>query len=210
MSGPRIVGISGATEHGKDEISKIWVSTYGYTRYGFSEEMKKELRDRLRRTLKSITIWDELNLQLKNLPDHLRWHGDVALDESWWDERLHYILWNERTPTIRALQQEYGMLRRKDDEHYWVRKWMIAVSKLDLQLIVVPDVRMWVEAKYLREAGARLFKVERPGHTAAGVKGLHEDPTERNLDLWTDWDHVFVNNGTIEDLNQKVVDWVHG
>ena len=79
--------------------------------------------------------------------------------------------------------------------------------------IVVTDVRFRDEAEALKRMGAMLVRIIR---TAGGDAGATETPTspcatgipghlsEIDLDGWEGWDHVIINDGSLQDLAAKV------
>lgn len=206
-----LVGVSGKSGHGKDEIAGYLVRHHGFVRAGWSDALKDEVGTILREVVKRITVVDEMAGALVGLPDELRWHLDRGQDAAWWDMRIHYALHVNRSPIIRALLQAWGTeLRRAEAGDYWLDAWerRLEAKHGDLRSpdlrVVVPDTRFPNEAARLLKHGGRLLRVERPGHAAAGAAG-HESETA--LDDFTAWDAVIPNTGTITELYARVEAW---
>lgn len=77
---------------------------------------------------------------------------------------------------------------------------------------IIPDTRFPNEAKAIRDRGGILIRINRPikkrqkGSTDANAR-LHlknAHPSETALDNWEDWDYIIENDGTLEDLLEKV------
>ena len=68
--------------------------------------------------------------------------------------------------------------------------------------VVVTDVRYPNELLALKALGALTIKIERPGFPP------RDDPSDRALANWSDWDLVITNDGTIEDLRDHITAWV--
>lgn len=204
-----LVGISGKIGSGKDVIASYLAREHGFVRVAWADALKDEVRSRLRQTVRRITITDEVTGALASIPDELRWHTDRDQDEAWWDARLFYALWINRSPIVRSLLQEWGTdLRRADQPGYWLDAWERRVRKLygDLDSpglrVVVPDTRFPDEAQRILTLGGRLIRVNRPGHESPAAG--HESETA--LDGWTRWDAVLENAGTISDLEAQTAE----
>lgn len=63
---------------------------------------------------------------------------------------------------------------------------------------IISDVRFPNEAKAIKDRGGILIRVNRESSSSS----IHE--SEIALDNYTDWDYVIDNNGTIEELTEKV------
>lgn len=205
--------------HGKDAVAAHLVSRYGFARVGWADELKHEVGTRLRDTIKQITLMDEAMGFLPNLPRHLRGPGPGGgnkLSEDGWTARIHYALWTERSPAIRALLQEYGtQVRRADQDDYWLDAWERRIERFfgerafhphsDLR-IVVPDTRFPNEAMRALNHKALLVRVNRPLLPPGPMAG-HESETA--LDGWREWDLYVENVGTLADLHSAIDKWAH-
>ena len=131
-----IIGLSGYARSGKDEVAKILVEEYGYTRAAFADKIKELLLE----TNPQIG-----GNRLQHLIDTYGW--EVAKSQ----------------PEVRYLLQSLGVGARKllgDDI------WIISVlRKMDdkNQNYVITDVRFENEAVMIKQIGGELWRIKRPG-----------------------------------------------
>ena len=94
-----------------------------------------------------------------------------------------------------------GNKRRSEDEDYWIKK----IVEFPYNC-VVPDVRMLRELNFFKSENAFTIRVNAPLgiRKSRGALANVNDETETQLDEITDWDYVIENDGTIEDLKNKV------
>lgn len=176
-----LVGIHGAIGSGKDVAAAHLCRTRGFTRVAYGDALKEEVARILRRPLAAYA---------KEHPRY-RFLGE--------DEAVARLI-QDKPQVVRALIQAWGTeLRRAEAPGYWVEKLRRRTEGLDR--IVVPDVRFENEAAFVRESGGYLLKVVRPDHT------WDDHASERDLDGWTNWDVVILNDGTVADLEAKVEAW---
>jgi hypothetical protein len=200
-----LVGVHGRIGTGKDTVAAYLCRQWGFSRRGFADALKREVATRLRTTL--ITYLVEAD-EATRAECH-QFEGTAEL-EVFWEQRLREALWVEKPPVLRALLQEYGTeVRRADDADYWVRAWVETLpgdrSSEGLRSwprITVPDVRFTNEAATLRRLGGHLVKVVRSGRRGDA------HASETDLDGWTDWDLVLVNDASVPALEAKVAAWI--
>jgi hypothetical protein len=112
---------------------------------------------------------------LQDLVDLVRW--DKAKEE----------------PQVRRLLQDLGISARDlIDKNIWVTSALSSVTKD--QRVVVTDVRFENEAMMIKLMGGQLWRVKR-----IGVGPVNDHVSESELDGYK-VDQIFVNNGTLEDL----------
>lgn len=132
--------------------------------------------------------------------------------------RLGYpedIIWRKPTPDpIRRLLISHGQAMRWIDADHWVRCAIrdIEQAQRDLyQLVVIDDLRFWNEAEAMRTLGATLVRVEMtdPLYRIQFVPGIDDDPSERDLDLWDDWDwKISARHGQTHELRRQALEIV--
>ena len=108
--------------------------------------------------------------------------------------------------SVRRILQWWGTeYRRAADPDYWTKAWERKVAGYNLQKvhILVDDVRFVNELQTLKNLGARIVKIERPGVAAAG-----DHASETSLDAYRDWCQVLLNDGSLEEFKQQVADLV--
>jgi hypothetical protein len=171
-----IIGLTGYAQSGKDTVANYLVKQHGFTRVAFADKIRDVLY--------------EMNPIVNGEP------LQITVDVEGWDKA-------KQRPSIRLLLQNLGVAARKHiDEDVWIRA---ALSASDLNTdIVVTDVRFLNEADrilfYSKMTGqtAEVWRIERPGVTA--VNGHVSEHDMANYEV----DQVFVNNGSIEDLEQSI------
>jgi len=105
--------------------------------------------------------------------------------------------------TVRRLLQWWGTeYRRTQDPDYWTKAWGHRVEQYDLSCvhILVDDVRFINELNVIRAHGGLIVKIERPGFL-----GANSHSSETSLDGFTGWDDIVVNDGTLEEFREKIL-----
>ena len=78
--------------------------------------------------------------------------------------------------------------------------WLNRIIQSQLMNLIIPDVRFQNEFNAIKGKDGILIKIIRAGQN----KGT--DPAEISLDNETRWDHVIENNGTLEDLEARLLE----
>ncbi|MEU7186442.1 hypothetical protein [Streptomyces sp. NPDC045369] len=188
MAHPHIALI-GKARSGKDTVATAFIRHAYYTRVAFGDEVKVALI-RL-----DPYVSAPAPRRSTEVPIRL---ADIIRSIGW--ERAKDVF-----PEVRRLLQEYGQAVRELDPEFWVRPALARVRQGTQWNMpcVVTDVRYANELDALREEGAVVVRVERPGAGLAGDAGAHESETE--LDGVTP-DHVLHNGGTLAQLRASVRD----
>jgi hypothetical protein len=122
-------------------------------------------------------------------------HGRLG----WAIKGLGYEAAKRTYPEVRAFLQRLGYgARQVFGEDFWTNQTMQKAIASNVP-IVISDVRFLNEAQVIKSAGGLLVKITRPGHHGDG----HVSETE--LADYTGWDLVIENNGSILELEQRVV-----
>ena len=130
-----IIGLSGYARSGKDEVAKILVEEYGYTRAAFADKIREFLYE----TNPQIG-----GNRLQHLIDTYGW--EVAKSQ----------------PEVRHLLQSIGVGARKllgDD--IWIYQVLKDLHPSDK--VVISDVRFINEAECIGARGGQLWRIKRPG-----------------------------------------------
>ena len=181
-----LIGVGGYARSGKDTTAKYFIERFGFTRVGFSDELKFEVAQKLRKTLA---------VEAKRFYGHQLSGGLATLDEV-----IHKLLWEDRTELTRALLQEWGTsVRRAEDPDYWTSRLIKKYLNRHGQRFVVPDTRFLNELQLIRTWNGFLIWIERPG---IGPESSH--PSETTLGPKVGWDAIIVNDGTKQDLYAKL------
>ncbi|MCB1711621.1 MAG: hypothetical protein KDH96_03810, partial [Candidatus Riesia sp.] len=100
----------------------------------------------------------------------------------------------------REIMQKMGTeVGRSIHENAWVNALF---NKYEDQWWIIPDTRFPNEAQAIKNRGGKLIRVNRV--ITSIVEDIH--PSETSLDKYTDWDFVIDNNGTREELEEKVIE----
>lgn len=110
---------------------------------------------------------------------------------------------------IRKFYQNTGALMRQMNEDVFVELMdarLTSIKNDPQAMIIIPDVRFKNEADYIKSfKDAILLKVERPSIDKS--LSIYDDKSEQEIDL-IEPDFTIVNDGTLEDLRAKVLDFV--
>jgi len=150
-----IIGLSGYARSGKDEIAKVLVSKYNFTRVAFADPIKKMLWD--------VNPLLKTDFTLQGVVSAYGW--DVAKGQF---------------PELRRLIQNLGVAAR---EHVDPDVWVIAALRQmdDVNThYVVTDVRFENEAIMIKQSGGELWRVERPG-----IEAVNDHISEHALKGYT-------------------------
>lgn len=117
--------------------------------------------------------------------------------------------------------QWFGQAMRSWKPRVWIDKLDEVIDILEGnrdQTIIVTDMRQPNEYEHLKNRGFTMIKVETPEHIR--IERMKErgefvtdeqlnHETERNIDDY-EWDHRIINDGSLEDLKQKVYEVLRG
>lgn len=180
-----LVGLSGYSGVGKDEVAKVFVDE-GYTRLAFA--------DTLRQIAEAIDPYVELS--------HTGPDGHVYHYREF--DRLNNIIktfgWDKaknQFADVRRLLQRLGTEAGRNiiHENIWVDT---AFNNCDADKIVITDVRFPNEADSIKARDGVLIRINRPG---VGPKNDHA--SETSLEDYP-FDYHFDNDGTLEQLQEAV------
>ena len=149
-------------------------------------------------------------------------HSDLLWSEEGWDAPVELI-----KPTVRQLLQEIGTEAMRDNIHphiwsnalfaEWKPQTIVRDGQeyrgLEFPKWIITDIRFPNEAKAIKDRGGVLIRVNRTydnlfhnmiGTDATTWKAPSTHPSETSLDNYKDWDYVIDNDGSLEDLFEKV------
>jgi len=100
----------------------------------------------------------------------------------------------------RPILQWWGVEFRRHyfGQDYWVSKMTQKLLAMDEDLAVVTDVRFRDEADFIRASGGFVVRVERE----TGLQDSHSSETD--LDGYSEFQATLSNDGTLDDLEEKV------
>lgn len=108
--------------------------------------------------------------------------------------------WNgQKDERGRALLQDLGMAARKYNPNFWIEQlpWQTKCYRGKQWPQVYTDVRFQNEADFVRSKGGIIVRIVRPGI----ISGNHESELKQS-EIAADIE--IVNDGTIEDLHNKI------
>jgi hypothetical protein len=178
-----IVGIGHVARVGKDVAATALSRDLGFQRRAFA--------DKLRELALEADPIVTASTQATNIGvgrGRLAW---VVQGIGWEEAKNVY-------PEVRKFLQDLGVGARKVfGEDFWVKQAVEGIRKG--QDVVFSDVRFHSEAEALQALGGKLIRIDRPGRVAEG------HVSETALAGFDGWDAVIVNDGTVQDLEAKVV-----
>lgn len=175
---PHIIGIAGRAGHGKDTVGAI-LADYGYQRVAFADKVR-EAALAINPTVAPVRFADFM--PFIHLSDVVAAYG--------WEHAKQF-------PSVRQLLQRIGteMGRNVLGENLWIDA---LYSSLDRQQkYVITDVRFENEVEFITANGGAVWFVDRP------VYGSASDHASERLSPAV-CDRIIVNDGTVDDLRDKV------
>ena len=203
-----IIGVCGFIGSGKDTIADYLTNFHGYRRESFANSLKDAVAQ--------VFGWDRTMLEGRTKQAR-EWREQV---DPWWSERL-------KMPNLtpRWILQYWGteVCRRAFHDDIWIASLenKLRNSKDD---IVISDCRFPNEIKSIKNAGGIVIRVVRGPEPDWYEDAVNMNAGDRNMSYaissermkrskihasetaWvgTNFDHVFDNNGSIDDLFRQV------
>ena len=164
-----IIGITGHAQHGKDTTGQFLVTSYGFKRYAFADQLRS-----MALTLNPIIYSEGPEVVTTRLADLVQSAGwDVA----------------KKDPEVRRFLQVLGTEAVRDHlgEDAWVDSLDKRLNDDDLTRdsdVVITDVRFLNEVRFIRRNGGEVWRVKRLEYVDGMIKdfdnGLGTDhPSER-------------------------------
>ncbi len=190
-----VIGICGFQGSGKDTIGDILVSKYGYTRLSFASILKD--------IVAILFDWDR-NMLEGNTPEY---RAQREIVDEWWSKQL-----NMPNLTPRWVLQQMGTDVMRTHFHNDI--WIIALKRkmLKYDKVVITDCRFENEISMLKSMDATIIHVIR-GNLPTWFDNVQQGenpPIDLHPSEWK-WIpfikscKVIHNDGTIDDLNDKVI-----
>jgi len=171
-----LIGIGHKKRRGKDTVANRLVDKHKFVRVSWADSLKESAR----------IIFGFSDRQL---------YGDLkeVIDPYW-----------GFSPRDALQKMGTDACRNNIDDMIWIKSAWLTVEKLRRQnpniSIVIPDVRFFNEANFIREKGGLLWKVDRdipPDATS-------NHPSEIDLDDYENWNTIIENNGSLHALCRKI------
>lgn len=180
-----IIGISGYARSGKDTVASI-LENAAYEKVAFADKPRQALL-----ALNPIIFFDTISFQPVRYNEILDMVGY---------ERAKTLY-----PEIRHLLQRFTTQVGRDliNKNIWVDLVIPDITRSTNSNFVISDCRFPNEAAAIKEAGGQIWRVVRPG-----VEAANKHVSEHALEGY-EFDHLVVNDGTIEDLSSKVLSLIN-
>jgi len=170
---------------GKDTVSKRLEEKHGFRRDSFAKSLKD--------AVSAMFNWDREMLE-GNGEESRKWRESP---DEFWSERFG------KSVTPRWVLQYFGteVMRQHMHDAIWIDS---CLSRYDGTPTVISDTRFQNELKTIKANGGEIILVKRgdlPTREQMQERGAHKSEWD-----WMGWnfDHVIENNGTKEELYQKV------
>ena len=207
-----IISVGYKYRRGKDTVGSILRERYGFEIWHWADEVYTECsaaciiftRDSVGR--ESLTI-DQIPVVTSSL---------VGIASAWIREAdgaecrdvsgtQTYSYHGMKEKDGRLLQWWATEFRRNLFElDYWMDRLSDRYNREGPVRLVVPDTRFPNEAAWIRAMNGQMWRVDRDEPVGGHRNRDPNHASETSLDSWTDWDHVFDNNGTTENLVVQV------
>lgn len=118
------------------------------------------------------------------------------------DLAIHFGWNGEKDEKGRRLLQDLGMAARAYDSEFWIRHAENSITHTPVEMSKIPyvwtDIRFENEAEFVRNRGGIIIRIVKQWENK---QDYHESEWNQ-IDIVAD--HMVVNNGTIEELHQKI------
>ena len=191
-----LIGICGLIGSGKDTVADRLVTHYKFKRDSFAKSLKDAVA--------SMFNWDREMLEGKTESSrHWREQPD-----NFWSERLG------KSVTPRWVLQHFGteVMRGKMYDGIWVDS---CIGRYKGENTVISDTRFPNEIKRIKECGGIILLVKRfkdPDWFTSYVEGnIVPQNIHSSEYAWakSEFDFTIENNGTLQDLNEKVDSFIN-
>jgi hypothetical protein len=186
-----LIGVVGLIGSGKDTVSKRLEQKHGFRRDSFAKSLKD--------AVSAMFNWDREMLE-GNGDDSRQWREQP---DKFWSKKFG------KTVTPRWVLQHFGteVMRQHMHDAIWIDS---CLSRYDGEPTVISDTRFQNELKTIKEHGGEIILVKRgelPTREQMQERGAHKSEWD-----WMGWgfDHVIDNDGTKQELFEKVDDLIVG
>ena len=186
-----LIGVVGLIGSGKDTVSKRLEQRHGFRRDSFAKSLKD--------AVSAMFNWDREMLE-GNGDESRQWREQP---DEFWSKKFG------KTVTPRWVLQHFGteVMRQHMHDAIWIDS---CLSRYNGGPTVISDTRFQNELKTIKEHGGEIILVKRgelPTREQMQERGAHKSEWD-----WMGWefDHVINNDGTKQELFQKVDDLIVG
>ena len=204
----KVIGIGGEKEAGKDTAAQILIDRHGYTRFALADPLKEmcaeafviDLADmhnpikKEKKFKRKFVAKDEHVYQLLLISDRMGIKPTTQQAKA-----VLASLSGKSFSSIREILQYVGtdVMRKGIADNYWIDLFLAQIK--NQTKVVVTDVRFLNERTLVKKMlGGKLVRI----HRNSSAVGEHS--SENSLGADAEYDHVLHNDGTIEELQQKM------
>jgi hypothetical protein len=189
-----IISISGKFRSGKDTVAKMiskkLIENGYYTkRRAFADNLKKVVEILTGEKMSAVSV------------DFSETVYDFTEDQ----KNMFLDRWGM---TLGTMLQRLGteVMRDNFDKNVWIKSlWNNIKDMKELEAVLVTDTRFKNEMEFLKGVGCITIKVEGdPTKVHDITKRDESHESETSLDSYDKYDFVIKNNGTLEELNNKI------
>ncbi len=175
---PQVVAFLGQKRVGKDTAAEYLIEHHGYKRLPLAEPVKRAVQD------------------LFQFSDGQLWGDDKDRVDPFWGATPREVLQFVGIDTLYGTIGERFPQIGKQFHTMRLKRWMAANQG---QKIVITDLRMQEDARILKEMGALIIRIERPG-----VQGTDSHISEQGVALIQEASVTVINDGSIPQLHKKI------
>lgn len=198
-----IIGICGLIGSGKGTVADILVNNHGFTKLSFADSLKD--------AVSAVFGWERALLE-GDTEESRMFREQV---DAWWQERLGII-----GLTPRMILQQWGTEVCRNNFHNDI--WILSLEKKIREIslahaenytearIVIPDTRFPNEIEMIQRLRGEVWCVKRgeDPEWLSKYRSHGTEPVDAHSSEWawarSDFDHVIGNDGTIDELEQRV------
>ena len=202
-----IIGISGKKRSGKDTISNFLIDNYDFIKYGFADPIKD-----IAKIIFGFTD-EQLYGNLKEKIDD-RWGISPRNFFQKFGTEYGRCIFQEHFPEIFDNHNKKTLNKKTlNKKTLWVlvfKKWYLKKIKENPSIkIVINDVRFIDEYNCIKELGGYILKVER--NNLIVDQHISENDLDKSFenDKTLEYDTIIENNGTLQDLYDKIIEIIN-
>ena len=190
-----LIGVVGLISSGKDTVAERLAQKHNFKRDSFAKSLKD--------AVSSMFNWDREMLEGKT-DESRAWREQP---DAFWSKQMG----KEVTP--RWVLQHFGteVMRQGMHDAIWVDSCM---ARYDGKPTVIADTRFENEIKTIREMGGTILLVKRGQDPEWFTDYVEGNVVPKNVHsseyAWakSEYDHLITNDGTLEELHQKIDDLI--
>ncbi len=202
-----LLGISGCAGSGKDTVASILTENYGFRHTAQADPMKLICRELY--GFSNEQLWGPSSY--RNAPD-LRYPREhtMTLDGCMccgisYTNRNNVCCYLTPRYALQTLGANWG---RDCYQDIWINAAIAQAHKLGGRMVIT-DIRFQNEIDSVSKEGGILIRVIRPSAGLHGAPGAHISESEMDTIPNTRFDHVIINDGSLDEL-KRLVDQMMG